>query len=68
MLYLTSLLEVSRKRNESLGNTLHHFYRGMAALRPILAHLQKTYIPRPMDVASRGAAHRPEADFVCDQR
>jgi RNA polymerase sigma-70 factor (ECF subfamily) len=31
-----SLLEVSRKRNESLGNTRHHFYRGMAGLRSLL--------------------------------
>jgi RNA polymerase sigma-70 factor (ECF subfamily) len=31
-----SLAQVSRKRNESLGNTRHHFYRGIAALRPIL--------------------------------
>jgi RNA polymerase sigma-70 factor (ECF subfamily) len=33
-----SLLEISRKRNETLGNTRHHFYRGMAALRSLLAH------------------------------
>ena len=34
-----SLLEVSRKRNESLGNTRHHFYRGLVALRSLLAHV-----------------------------
>jgi RNA polymerase sigma-70 factor (ECF subfamily) len=28
-----SLREICRKRNESLGNTRHHFYRGMSALR-----------------------------------
>lgn len=28
-----SLLEISRKRNETLGNTRHHYYRGIAALR-----------------------------------
>jgi RNA polymerase sigma-70 factor, ECF subfamily len=34
-----SLLEVSRKRSERLGNTRHHYYRGMAALRSLLAHV-----------------------------
>jgi RNA polymerase sigma-70 factor, ECF subfamily len=34
-----SLLEVSRKRNEGLGNTRHRFYRGMAALRSVISRL-----------------------------
>jgi DNA-directed RNA polymerase specialized sigma24 family protein len=49
-----SLLEVSRKRNEALGNTRHHFYRGMAALRAVMAHVRTTYIPRSANRATMG--------------
>jgi RNA polymerase sigma-70 factor (ECF subfamily) len=31
-----SLREISAKRNESLGNTRHHYYRGIANLRRIV--------------------------------
>jgi hypothetical protein len=57
-----SLLEVGRKRNESFGNTRHHFYRGMAALRPLLAHVQTNYIPRPASLATMGASTRGKRD------
>ena len=54
-----SLLEVSRKRNENLGNTRHHFYRGMAALRLLLAHVQKTYIPGRESLGTTGHLPNP---------
>jgi RNA polymerase sigma-70 factor, ECF subfamily len=47
-----SLLQISRKRNESLGNTRHHFYRGMAALRVLL----KSSDERPLVQQKRSAS------------
>ena len=32
-----TLLEISRRRKERLGNTRHHFYRGIQSLRKAIA-------------------------------
>jgi RNA polymerase sigma-70 factor (ECF subfamily) len=54
-----SLLEVSKKRSERLGNTRHHFYRGMAALRFLLKSSDRMFFAE-MNSSPNIAAFRNE--------
>lgn len=50
-----TLREISARRKESLGNTRHHFYRGMAALRSLIES-DEAREERKRDTGPRAAA------------
>jgi len=63
-----SLVEVSGKRSEPLGNTRHHYYRGIAALRSVIIGLDRSGLERRMERVPRPRDHRETAQRIAECR